>query len=94
MLNKTIKNQISKISNSADMNELVQLVNAQRDIIRLSEIQKAKAIFSRGDSVKFTSNKTGETFTGTIVKMKIKRADVMIEGSGQWDVPLTMLEVA
>ena len=94
MLNKTLKNQISKISNTADMNELIALVKAQRAIVQSSEVSKAKAKFSTGDKVKFFSKRDGEWLTGAITKMKIKRANVMIEGSGQWDVPLTMLEVA
>ena len=93
MLNKTIKNQISKISNTADMNELIALVKAQRAIVQSSEVSKAQAKFSTGDTVKFFSKQRG-WLTGSITKMKIKRANVMIEGSGQWDVPLTMLEVA
>jgi hypothetical protein len=84
MLNKTIKNQISKISNTADMNELIRLVKAQRAIVQASEAAKAKA--------KFFSKRDG-WLSGSITKMKIKRANVMTE-LGQWDVPLTLLEVA
>ena len=93
MLNKTLIKEISKISNTADMNELIALVKAQRAIVQSSEVSKAKAKFSTGDTVKFFSKQRG-WLTGSITKMKIKRANVMIEGSGQWDVPLTMLEAA
>ena len=93
MLNKTLIKEISKISNTADMNELIALVKSQRAIVQSSEAAKAKAKFSTGDTVKFFSKKRG-WLTGSISKMKIKRALVMIEGQGNWDVPLTMLEVA
>lgn len=93
MLNKTLIKEISKISNRTDMNELIALVKAQRAIVQSSETAKAKAKFSTGDTVKFFSKQRG-WLTGSITKMKIKRANVMIEGSGQWDVPLTMLEAA
>lgn len=93
MLNKTLIKEISKISNRTDMNELIALVKAQRAIVQSSEVSKAKAKFSTGDTVKFFSKQRG-WLTGSITKMKIKRANVMIEGSGQWDVPLTMLEAA
>ena len=93
MLNKTLIKEISKISNRTDMNELIALVKAQRAIVQFSETAKAKAKFSTGDKVKFFSKQRG-WLTGSITKMKIKRANVMIEGSGQWDVPLTMLEAA
>ena len=92
MLNKTLKNQISKISNSADLNELIKLVKVQRAIVHSAEAAKAKAKFSTGDSVKFTCKKRGEIF-GNITKVKLKRANVMTT-TGSWDVPLTMLEVA
>lgn len=92
MLNKTLKTQISKISNTADMNELIKLVKAQRAIVQASEAAKAKAKFSTGDKVKFFSKRDG-WLSGSITKMKIKRANVMTE-LGQWDVPLTLLEVA
>lgn len=92
MLNKTLKNQISKISNSADMNELIKLIKAQRAIINSAENEFAKAKFSVGDSVAFTCKKRG-TIVGNITKVKLKRANVMTT-TGSWDVPLTMLEVA
>lgn len=94
MLNKTLIKEISKISNSTDMNELIRLVKAQRAIVQSTEAVKARATFSKGDKVKFTSSKTGVTKTGVLTKVKIKRALVMVEGEGNWDVPLSMLEVA
>lgn len=94
MLNKTLIKEISKISNSTDMNELIRLVKAQRSIVQSTEAVQARATFSKGDKVKFTSSKTGVTKTGILTKVKIKRALVMVKGEGNWDVPLSMLEVA
>ena len=93
MINKTLKKEISKIDNFEDMNELIRFVKAQRAIVQSTATAKAKAKFSTGDKVKFFSKQRG-WLTGSISKMKIKRALVMIEGQGNWDVPLTMLEVA
>ena len=93
MINKTLIKEISKISNSADINELIRLVKIQRDLVHSSEISKAKGSFAKGDTVKFFSKERG-WLTGSISKIKIKRALVMIEGQGNWDVPLTMLEAA
>ena len=93
MINKTLIKEISKISNTADMNELIELVKAQRAIVQSSEAAKAKAKFSTGDTVKFFSKERG-WLTGSITKIKIKRANVMTKEMGQWDVPLTILEAA
>ena len=47
MLNKTLIKEISKISNSTDMNELIRLVKAQRSIIQSTEASQARATFSK-----------------------------------------------
>ena len=91
MINKTLKKEISKIDNFEDMNELIRLVKAQRAIVQSTATAKAKAKFTVGSKVRFFSKEKG-WLTGPITKIKIKRAKVMIKDSGQWDVPLTMLE--
>ena len=58
------------------------------------KIKAADKFLVKGDKVKFTSSKTGVTKTGILTKVKIKRALVMVKGEGNWDVPLSMLEVA
>ena len=45
-----------------------------------------------GGSVKFTSSKTGVTYTGTVDKIAIKFVTVRTS-AGLWKVPANMLEV-
>ena len=54
--------------------------------------QKTRA-FSIGDSVKFTSNRNGLTYVGTVRKVKIKFVLVNTPG-GLFNVPANMLEAA
>jgi hypothetical protein len=54
--------------------------------------QKTRA-FNIGDSVKFTSNRNGLTYVGTVRKVKIKFVLVNTPG-GLFNVPANMLEVA
>ena len=49
--------------------------------------------FVRGDSVKFTSTKTGQTVIGTVSKVAIKYVTVSTQ-QGLWKVPANMLETA
>lgn len=52
--------------------------------------QAARALRA-GDSVKFTSNKNGMTYQGTVEKVKLKYALVRTV-SARYNVPLSMLE--
>jgi hypothetical protein len=54
--------------------------------------QKTRA-FNIGDSVKFTSNRNGITYVGTVRKVKIKFVLVNTNG-GLFNVPANMLEAA
>lgn len=54
--------------------------------------QKTRA-FKLGDSVKFTSNRNGLTYVGTVRKVKIKYILVNTPG-GLFNVPANMLETA
>jgi hypothetical protein len=54
--------------------------------------QKTRA-FNIGDSVKFTSNRNGLTYVGTVRKVKIKFVLVNTPG-GLFNVPANMLEAA
>ena len=49
-----------------------------------------KASLSVGDSVEFTSNKTGMTLQGTVTKIAIKYVTVRTN-QGAWRVPANML---
>ena len=50
-----------------------------------------KAILRRGDTVKFTSNRNGQTYQGTIEKIAIKFINVRTP-VGIYKVPANMLE--
>jgi hypothetical protein len=52
-----------------------------------------KRSFQLGDSVKFTSNRNGLTYVGTVRKVKIKYILVNTPG-GVFNVPANMLEAA
>jgi hypothetical protein len=52
--------------------------------------QQARALRA-GDSVKFTSNKNGMTYQGTVEKIKLKYALVKTPAA-RYNVPLSMLE--
>lgn len=45
-----------------------------------------------GSTVKFTSNKTGQTYQGSVEKIALKFVTVNT-GAGRWKVPANMLEV-
>ena len=49
--------------------------------------------FARGDAVKFTSNRNGQTYTGTVEKIAIKYVNVRT-AVGVYRVPANMLEAA
>ena len=51
-----------------------------------------KASLAVGDSVEFTSNKTGMTLQGTVTKIAIKYVTVRTP-QGAWRVPANMLSV-
>ena len=89
---KNIINQIKKIDNSEDLNVVIEAIKAQRKIINNVKVARARNNFKARDTVLVTSKKLTET--GMIVKMKIKRAIVEIDGK-RWDCPLSILsEVA
>jgi|TARA_Y100000310_G_scaffold325655_1_gene389441 predicted nuclease with RNAse H fold len=89
---KNLLKQILKIDNKADLDLIIGAVKMARAHIDNDIIAEAKAFFKVGDTVSFTCRKRG-IMTGKITKMKIKRANVRVDGTG-WDVPLTMLEAS
>jgi hypothetical protein len=54
---------------------------------------RVKFTISNGSKVKFTSQKNGMTYSGTVEKVAIKFATVNT-GQGRWKVPMNMLESA
>lgn len=64
--------------------------------LQFARAQLAKATrrsVSVGDTVKFTSNRNGQTYTGTVEKVKIKYILVRT-AVGRYNVPANMIEVA
>ena len=74
---------------NADINVIIDAVKYARSNLAR---QNARS-FWNGDSVKFRDNKRGVTYTGNVVKVKLKYALVRTN-SGQFNVPLSMLEAA
>ena len=61
---------------------------------RRAQITKQnKRAFQPGDSVKFTSNRNGLTYLGTVNRVKIK-FDLVKTNAGLFNVPANMLEAA
>ena len=60
---------------------------------RANLAKQNKRAFQLGDSVKFTSNRNGLTYVGTVNKVKIKFILVRTPG-GLFNVPANMLEAA
>ena len=71
-------------------------LNSMGDAIRYARAQltqKNKRAFQLGDTVKFTSNRNGLTYVGTVNKVKIKFILVKTN-AGLFNVPANMLEAA
>jgi hypothetical protein len=72
--------------------ELESVISAVK-FARASLAKQNKRTFQPGDSVKFTSNRNGLTYTGTVRKVKIKYILVGTP-AGVYNVPANMLEAA
>ena len=72
--------------------ELESVISAVK-FARASLAKQNKRAFQLGDSVKFTSNRNGLTYIGTVNKVKIKYVLVKTNG-GLFNVPANMLEAA
>lgn len=72
--------------------DLEKILGAVR--FRRSEISRlTKRSLTPGDSVKFTNPKTGQTYFGTVDKIKIKY--VLVKTNlGRYNVPANLLETA
>ena len=71
-------------------------LNSVVDAVKFARAQMTKQktrAFQIGDSVKFTSNRNGLTYVGTVRKVKIKFVLVNTPG-GLFNVPANMLEAA
>ena len=72
--------------------ELSSVIDAVK-FARAQLTKQNKRTFQLGDSVKFTSNRNGLTYVGTVRKVKIKYVLVNTPG-GLFNVPANMLEAA
>jgi len=72
--------------------ELESVISAVK-FARASLTKQNKRKFWPGDSVKFTSNRNGLTYVGTVNKVKIKYILVKTN-AGLFNVPANMLEAA
>ena len=80
---------ISGVYTNDDLNTIADAIKFAR-----SQLAKQNArSFWAGDSVKFTSNRNGVTYTGTVEKIKLKYALVRTTNH-RFNVPLSMLESA
>ena len=74
---------------NADINNFIEAVKYARTQLAP---QNRRGLMV-GDTVKFTSNRDGVTYTGTVNKVKIKFVLVRTNG-GLFNVPANMLEAA
>ncbi len=91
--NMTMNNLIKEI-NSLDlesMNALIPVLNARMKALRNVKQTQAKAQFSVGDSVFFTSR--GQKVTGKVIKIMPKNIKVETM-SGLWKVSPSLLSAA
>lgn len=69
-------------------------LNSIGDAIRFARanlVRQTKRQLSIGSMVKFTSNRNGKTYTGTVDQIKIKFA-IITTPLGRYNVPVSMLE--
>jgi hypothetical protein len=61
---------------------------------RAQLVRQVKRTLGLGSTVKFTSNRNGQTYVGTVEKIAIKYITVRDSSTrGLWRVPASMLEV-
>jgi hypothetical protein len=78
---------ISGVFTNNDLTSILEAVKFAR-----SQLGRQKAReFKAGDTVKFTSNRNGVTYTGKVDRVKLKFA-LVTTGYQRFNVPLTMLE--
>ena len=69
-----------------DLSSMIDAIKFKRKLLT----ERTKATIRVGDSVNFTSNKTGQNITGIVVKIAIKYVTVKTV-QGLWRVPANML---
>ena len=74
---------------NTELNSIIDAVKFARACLT----KQNKRAFQVGDSVKFTSNRNGLTYVGTVRKVKIKFV-LVSTNAGVYNVPANMLEAA
>ena len=82
-MNEVIKNEILKINNLGDLNEVVQFISQYKDTLALSNITVGQNVYV----VQKTKKSLGE-----ITKINMKRCVVNMNDS-LYTVPMSMLEL-
>ena len=85
------------ITGNLSNTELSSIIDAVK-FARARLTDQTKRSLTLGSKVKFTSNRNGQTYTGTVEKIAIKYVTVRENKpgsftSGLWKVPANMLEV-
>ena len=88
---KKLINEINKISDMADLNEVIRAVKAQQKVLKARTIAEKKAAFTVGQNVLIKTR--DDVLKGVIEKINITKAIVAIGGT-RYDVPLTIMEAA
>jgi hypothetical protein len=74
---------------SAELNSIGDAIKFNRSQL----IKQVKRSVTIGSTVKFTSNKNGNTYQGFVTKIAIKYITVKTHAGLQWRVPASMLEL-
>jgi uncharacterized MnhB-related membrane protein len=72
-------------------------LDAISDAVKFARARVAQSLsftLQRGSKVTLTHAKLGGTVTGTVLKVKIKKADVKLDSGMTYTVPLSMLTPA
>ncbi len=70
------------------LNSIIQAIKYRRTQM----VKQQARVLRLGDTVRFTSR--GNTFYGTVEKIKIKNATVRVGSATRYNVPMSMLEAA
>jgi uncharacterized membrane protein len=74
---------------NVELNSIIDAVKWARTQMQKTQARTLKV----GDAVKFTSNRNGRTYTGTVERIKIKNV-IVNTPLGRYNVPANMLEAA
>ena len=88
MIPANIRDFILRDSTVSDTAELIDLIKLRRNSLS----KRTAASIALGDSVSFTSSRTGQRVMGTVEKVAIKNV-IVRTALGRYRVPANMLEV-